>query len=99
MDSLNTGSPGYGASAFLLLVGPFMLANLVVTAQRFRDFGVTGWAFLVLFVPYLAQVVKLILCFIPGTKGENKYGPDVIQAPINNDAPTSQDTPPQGTAA
>lgn len=99
LHNLNTGEGGYGASVFMLLVAPFMLANLFVTAQRCRDFGLTGWTAVLLFVPYLAQVVKLILCFIPDTKGDNKYGPDVTQAPTNNDAPVSQDTPPQGTAA
>lgn len=47
----------------------------VVHIKRFHDANVTGWASLLLLIPLVSYVVTLALLFIPGTKGDNKYGP------------------------
>ena len=65
----------------ILLVGGGMLTsfwNLVVTAQRFRDMGWTGWAALLIFIPIVNLVCLIALIFVPGTRGANKYGPDPL---------------------
>jgi uncharacterized membrane protein YhaH (DUF805 family) len=44
-----------------------------LTVRRAHDFNVEGWLALLLLVPLL----NLIFCFIPGTRGENTYGPEL----------------------
>jgi uncharacterized membrane protein YhaH (DUF805 family) len=66
----------------------FILCNYTLTAQRLRDIGVTGWLAL-LWIPsavadqYVGGAVSLgfliILCVVPGTNGENRYGPNPLE--------------------
>jgi uncharacterized membrane protein YhaH (DUF805 family) len=75
------------ASLFLL---PFFVAIMLLTAQRMRDFNVTGWL-VVAWYPisvqadvtfymwdrsfsYLSFIVPILVALIPGTKGPNRYG-------------------------
>ena len=60
-------------------VGIFIVMMLL-TIQRAHDFNASGWMALVVFIP----LVNLIFWFIPGTDGENRFGPE---------------TPPNGTGA
>ena len=61
------------------LIGiPVLISIWAVTAQRCRDFGWTGWAALITLIPYLGFIFSLALLFIPGTQGENRYGPDPL---------------------
>lgn len=71
-----------------LIVIIFKSIYYVVSAQRFRDFGITGWAalllipvaFLDVFSFGLAHLISsLVLWTVPGTRGENRYGPDPIE--------------------
>jgi len=50
----------------------------IAMAQRCRDFGWTGWAALLVFVPIVGWLFALALWFIPGTPKENRYGPDPL---------------------
>jgi uncharacterized membrane protein YhaH (DUF805 family) len=52
---------------------------LAVGSQRCRDFGWTGWAMLLMLVPFIGPIFALAIIFIPGTQGENRYGPDPLQ--------------------
>lgn len=77
--------------AFTLVILPFGIAYFVcsymLTAQRLRDMGLTGWLAL-LWIPvnmadtYLAGAATLaatiVLCAVPGTRGPNRYGPDPL---------------------
>ena len=76
-----------GEIIHLLFYVPCLVAQYTLTAQRLRDFGVSGWlAFLWLafiFLPpeytiafWLAFAVAL--CAVPGTKGSNSYGMDPL---------------------
>jgi uncharacterized membrane protein YhaH (DUF805 family) len=69
---------------------PWLFVSYNLTAQRLRDFSVTGWLCL-LWVPInmlqsdyatissaLHLTVWMVLVFIPGTKGENSYGSDPL---------------------
>jgi uncharacterized membrane protein YhaH (DUF805 family) len=68
--------------AFLALVAalPLCWAGWAVFSQRCRDFGWTGWATLLLLLPYVGWVFPLAACFIPGTLGSNRYGPDPLES-------------------
>ena len=65
----------------------FMLTSVVMltacmvlfsaTSRRLHDFGVTSKFAAVMFVfPPILYVLMLILPLVPGTKGENEYGPE-----------------------
>lgn len=67
---------------------PFLIAQYFLTAQRLRDFGVTGWlsllwvAIALLPPPYsgaFSLAFLLTLCAVPGTEGDNRYGGDPLQ--------------------
>lgn len=69
------------------LLGIYALAifipNIAVTIRRLHDRNMSGW-FLLLFivlsaiplVGMLVGIAWLVLMFLPGTPGPNKYGPD-----------------------
>ncbi len=62
-------------SAVLIL---FFLATLVpsiaVAVRRLHDADKSGWFLLLSFVP-LAGIVLLVFYVLPGTPGENRFGP------------------------
>ena len=80
----------------LVIVGliwlPFAVSCYAIGSQRCRDFGWTGWAFLLLFIPFINLILLFALIFIPGTKGPNQYGPDPLSAPVPqpHNAPTAK---------
>jgi uncharacterized membrane protein YhaH (DUF805 family) len=80
----------------LVIVGliwlPLAVSSFAIGSQRCRDFGWTGWAFLLLFIPVISLIFVLALMFIPGTKGPNQYGPDPLSAPVPqpHNAPTAK---------
>ncbi len=69
----DSGSKAFGVIAALLAIG-FLIFLLVVlflaTIQRCHDFDTSGWLSLIILLP----IIPIIFWFIPGTKGENKYG-------------------------
>lgn len=65
----------------LIVVGvPLWISQILVGAQRCRDFGWTGWAILLCAIPYVGALFALAILFIPGTQGANRYGPDPLEA-------------------
>jgi uncharacterized membrane protein YhaH (DUF805 family) len=44
-----------------------------LTVRRAHDFNAEGWLALLLLVP----VLNFMFCFIPGTRGENNFGPQL----------------------
>jgi uncharacterized membrane protein YhaH (DUF805 family) len=75
------------------IMGVFILPAVIVTytlsAQRLRDFGVTGWLAL-LWIPIgmlpdpwggiVALAANIVLISVPGTRGPNRYGPDPLNS-------------------
>lgn len=72
----------------LLFVVPYVVCIYSLTSQRLRDIGQTGWLAL-LWIPvgiadrYIGGAASvaffIVLCVVPGTPGENRYGPDPLQ--------------------
>ena len=94
-------SPGKKVGFILLaLFGlPLLLVSYNLTAQRLRDFNVTGWLAL-LWLPInflqnenaeLSSALHLafwiVLVFVPGTAGENRYGPNPLEGGRNESYP------------
>ncbi len=75
----NTGKAGgmtFLAGITWIVVG---LSAAFVGAQRCRDFGWTGWAILLTLIPIAGFIFQIALFFIPGERGENRYGPDPLE--------------------
>ena len=53
-----------------------LIVMMLLTIQRAHDLNASGWVALVAFIP----LVNLLFLFIPGTNGENRFGP---QTPPN----------------
>ena len=74
-----------GDLIFFIFYLPFVIVQYFLTAQRLRDFGVSGWfSLLWLAIPFAPEETRLflplgflfVLCSIPGTKGNNRFGED-----------------------
>lgn len=50
----------------------FFFPCLAVTVRRLHDMGLSAWWALLAMLP----VVYIVFALVPGTPGENKYGPD-----------------------
>lgn len=80
-DSINSNPADPFANMALLfgpiLVGAFvlMLASLSVTIRRLHDSGKTGWWYWIAAIPYVGGLLLLIFMLLPGTDGDNRFGP------------------------
>jgi uncharacterized membrane protein YhaH (DUF805 family) len=66
----STGRILYLVVSVVLFYGFLPFLFTVLTIRRAHDFGFGGWLALLLLVP----VANLAFWFIPGTRGENRYG-------------------------
>lgn len=70
-------SAGIGAFVVAGLIGVAgIIPGLAVTVRRMHDQDKSGWFILVNLIPYVGGLIMLVLSFLPGTDGENQYGPD-----------------------
>ena len=46
----------------------------ICTVKRFHDMNMSGWLSLAVFVPFIGFIFGVLLTFIAGTDGENRYG-------------------------
>jgi uncharacterized membrane protein YhaH (DUF805 family) len=56
-----------------------IIPTIAISVRRLHDINRTGWLYLLILVCFLGSLALIVLYIIPGTKGENKYGPDPIQ--------------------
>ncbi len=76
-----TGSLGYMLYTIFsvaLIYVALPLFFMILTVKRAHDFNQGGWLALLLLVP----IVNLLFWFIPGSRGENGYGPRPEPAPL-----------------
>ncbi|BAN46298.1 DUF805 domain-containing protein [Metapseudomonas resinovorans] len=52
-----------------------MVVSLFIGVQRIHDMGWSGWLWLLNLVPVVGSVFALLMLFMPGTAGPNRYGP------------------------
>ena len=82
---------GVGWTRFMTIMWwfavPYLICGCLLTSQRLRDFGLPGGLAL-LWVPLAfaggdigaaaALIFFLVLCAVPGTAGDNRYGADPL---------------------
>lgn len=82
MESGNAAIPPLGPLfwASLVLMMLFMLVSMVpsiaVTVRRFHDQNLSGWLYLINFIPYVGWLVIVVFMCIEGTRGPNAHGDD-----------------------
>jgi uncharacterized membrane protein YhaH (DUF805 family) len=62
----------------LLYTLAVLIPSIAVAIRRLHDQDKSGWLLLLLFIPILGWLALLILYCLPGTSGDNKYGPDPL---------------------
>jgi len=62
----------------LLLSFVILLPSLGLSVRRFHDIDFSGWWVLVGLIPFVGVIALIVFACIPGTQGENKYGPVVV---------------------
>ncbi len=54
----------------ILIIWPFIATSV----KRLHDMNKSGWWFLLNLIPFIGNIlIGLILCLIPGTRGQNEY--------------------------
>jgi uncharacterized membrane protein YhaH (DUF805 family) len=61
---------------YLLFAIASLIPSLAVLCRRLHDLDLPGWLELIVLVPIFGALTLLILSLLPGTPGENRYGPD-----------------------
>lgn len=85
-EAMMTGIGAFGWAGIglysLYALAAFIPA-IAVTVRRLHDRDMSGWWYagliVVSFIPFvglLASVAFIVLMFLPGTQGENRFGPD-----------------------
>ena len=54
---------------------------LAVQAKRWHDLGYSGWTVLIQLIPVIGFLIALVIGFIRGTSGPNRYGEDPLESP------------------
>ncbi len=52
-----------------------ILPSISVMVRRQHDIGLSGWFFLLFFIPYVGGLILFVFALIPSQKHENKWGP------------------------
>lgn len=64
----------------IALIGIVVLAliipSLAVQVRRFHDQDKSGWFVLLGFIPYIGGLIVIVFMCLPGTVGDNRFGPD-----------------------
>ncbi len=55
-------------------IGACKLATLAALAKRLHDVGASGGICVVAFIPVVGVLLCLVMLFVPGTQGGNRYG-------------------------
>jgi uncharacterized membrane protein YhaH (DUF805 family) len=77
--SKNSGSAAVRGVLGLLML-PLMVVAIMVQIRRWHDRDKSGWWVLINLVPCIGFVWVLVeLGCLPGTTGENRFGPDPLQ--------------------
>ncbi len=65
-------SAGFISMIISLLV---FFPSLGLTVRRLHDINFSGWWVLLGFIPIIGAIVLIVFACLPGTEGENKFGP------------------------
>lgn len=67
---------GFGFVGFVLGLA-LLVPGIAVGARRLHDTDRSGWWLLLGFIPVIGWIILIIWLATEGTKGENRFGPEV----------------------
>lgn len=73
--------PVYAASTFLIMLPFFAFsiwASFAISIKRLHDLDLSGWFMLLALIPIVNIWLIIKIGFFRGTKGTNRYGPDLL---------------------
>ncbi|MXQ09302.1 DUF805 domain-containing protein [Alphaproteobacteria bacterium GH1-50] len=53
--------------------------SITVAVRRLHDRDMSGWWWLLNFIPLIGTLILLVIYMLPGTNGANRFGPDPIR--------------------
>jgi uncharacterized membrane protein YhaH (DUF805 family) len=65
-----------GFAGLMLFFLGSLVPSIAVTVRRFHDQDLSGWLYLLNFIPYVGGFVIFVFMCIDGTQGDNRYGLD-----------------------
>jgi uncharacterized membrane protein YhaH (DUF805 family) len=81
-EDLPGGLPPWPALAMIAAYLPLLGMKLAVLAKRWHDQNRSASWLILTFIPLVGAVINFLECGLnPGTRGENRYGPDPIPDP------------------
>lgn len=73
------GGTGDGPIVTMVLGGLFVVGTfipgLAMVVRRQHDIGLSGWFYLLIFIPYVGSLIIFVFTLIPSQKHANKWGP------------------------
>ena len=79
----NSGVPIVMVVVIVLFMFGTILPAIAMAIRRLHDIGLSGWLYLVVFIPYVGSLILFVFSVIPTQMHENKWGPvpDGIRIP------------------
>ena len=74
-DALGDGAAAIGISLVRYSYAACTWAALAALAKRLHDMGASGGLCLLVFVPLVGIILAVLMLFLGGTNGNNRYGP------------------------
>lgn len=68
-------APFVTISLFGLFVLAIIIPSIAITVRRIHDIGLSGWFYLLIFVPTIGSLILFVFTLIPSQTHENKWGP------------------------
>jgi uncharacterized membrane protein YhaH (DUF805 family) len=75
------GMPEWAKAVMGLFIIPLLLVGIIVQIKRWHDLNKSGWWILINLICCIGHIWSIIECgCVKGTKGENRFGPDPLEA-------------------
>ncbi|VXC91118.1 DUF805 domain-containing protein [Sphingomonas sp. AX6] len=74
-DPYSVGSSVTGVVVVIAALA-LVIPSLAVQVRRFHDQNRSGWFVLIGFIPYVGSLIVFIFILLPGTPGDNRFGPN-----------------------
>ena len=77
LDNFNYNYPTpvftFGLAALLILAS--IVPSIAIAVRRQHDIGLSGWFYLLIFLPYVGGLILFVFSLIPSQGRENRWGP------------------------
>lgn len=62
-----------------------LVPSFTLTIRRLHDAGMSGWFFLLFFIPFVTFIMTLVTLFWPSQEEDNKWGPNPKRRAVAED--------------